>query len=885
MPNLTPSDVHTDREMKMRKRRNRSRYVMPKPILDDVEKHGHKGEPGYELLHPGHGKKPSLPTGWTARPRVGKHTRTSTAIFLGPNDYRVTYAPHDTEPSWKVERKFDAAGRQYREIGRFATPDKAFAGARNDFRKFQKQQAEKARGEAEHAAARDARIRAEREDRARRTRLAALPVRTSGRRPSRGAPNPVVEDKAPAVELPGIPDAVNVGRAEMVIRAFDYNWQKTYARMVLRLGKQGNSIDPDVRVKRSQNDGVALREYIGIENAIHAALFPETLAPKKRKTRTQIGIANPTGIQEKAITENGGRKIHVLLGNKTTGKNEGVAFKANKGQHKGQYLIVSGNGTTRVVDEPTFQQTIENSAAEDAKQMAFLSTQKWSHREKRFIPADVWERQKAEEERAIAQTLHDAEMNKFSKIERAKKWALEHGYDPEDSYWWGVFWNDPSLVRAKYEGDDEEGDQFNAPIQQKVGPPPVDIPASELPLGRRRRSIKGWRFANGKAVVAEHKQNEQPKKGVTYGPMYAWAPGDYRIYWDGKQVGDSTYPTRSAAITGLKAWLDEVMNKPRVVDVPAGPVKGRRGEPTQYGPAEIDEKGNPIPKGTRRRKRVVRKHGDPDITPPALYRAMHPGGRKGAPWDGYRLNVLPRRGEHQKKDVKREFKPKTYLNPSEAHYLRNNGPLAISDKRLGEIFNDPTVATETELSLILSAGGNKEYDGVKKIKVYVVRSGEYKMKERYDIIGQIRSKMAAGSGDRSATRSTLSEDRRQRANVKRRESGKNSYERERRQMIEDWSLDGKTMICIFCGRKVSNSSASMETPKPKALGGGYTRGNIFPAHESCNTKHGGEAQRNPKLYYEIMFSQDYYFNPKRVPPQLRKKLDPIFKKTNRKFFR
>lgn len=199
-----------------------------------------------------------------------------------------------------------------------------------------------------------------------------------------------------------------------------------------------------------------------------------------------------------------------------------------------------------------------------------------------------------------------------------------------------------------------------------------------------------------------------------------------------------------------------------------------------------------------------------------------------------------------------------FEDPGEAYYARNAGTKKITNARLKAIFEDPSKMTEEERRMVASAGGAKSLDGTDKITVSTSR-GPREL-ERYQVFGQLRSKIAPGSGDRSAQRSGLSSERREKMAAKRRESGKVSsteFGKIQKQITEDWSTDGgRSVPCVFCNKKMNPAGMSIETPKPKALGGNYKdRGGRWPAHETCNTKAGEYAQKDPIAYQEEMMKK------------------------------
>lgn len=241
------------------------------------------------------------------------------------------------------------------------------------------------------------------------------------------------------------------------------------------------------------------------------------------------------------------------------------------------------------------------------------------------------------------------------------------------------------------------------------------------------------------------------------------------------------------------------------------------------------------------------------------------------------ITVKPPRPNRGAKPTYDGFVPDNKLIPRDrALYERNNGPKAITNARLKELFLDPSKITPQEKVLIASSRSAKSIDGNSVIRGIPTSRGKRDL-ERYDLIGQLASKFAPGSGNRSTKREGISEERRQKINEKRAISGKVSstqFGQISDRIGKSWSTDGKTAICVFCGKPVRLAGMSIETPKPKAKGGGYSDpGNTWPAHKSCNTRAGAQAQKDPQTYYEDMmlkFKQ-------RVPPEVKAKLPEVYK--------
>lgn len=239
--------------------------------------------------------------------------------------------------------------------------------------------------------------------------------------------------------------------------------------------------------------------------------------------------------------------------------------------------------------------------------------------------------------------------------------------------------------------------------------------------------------------------------------------------------------------------------------------------------------------------------------------------------------VKPPRPNRGAKPTYDGFVDESKLIPRDrALYERNNGPKAITNARLKELFLDPSKITQQERVLIASSRSAKSIDGNSTIKNIPTSRGPRDL-ERYDLIGQLASKFAPGSGNRSEKREGISEERRAKMNQKRIESGKVSstqFASISEHIGKTWSTDGKTAICVFCGKPVRLQGMSVETPKPKALGGGYKDpGNTWPAHKSCNTRAGQIAQKDPQTYYEDMMKKFQ----QSVPPEVKAQLQAVYK--------
>lgn len=867
-----------------------------------IEKHGHKGEPGYELLHPGRGRSANLPLGWSGSSKEG--------VFNGPDDYRLTYDPQDKGGSWLLSRKADARGRSYTEISRHKTPTAAIGSSRKHLRGVKLQHAERARAEAAFNEVKENQKAADADARGRRRQLSALPVRVAGKKPNKGS-NPVAT-WAVDITLPGPADPVNVTETKTKIKSeYAYVWEKDYARRILRNAEKGNLIDPLDRQIVAGKVGASEVELKRIENFVLTNAFPNdpTVIAPPRKKRTQIGITNPTGMQEHAINDHGGRKIHVLMGNKRTGRNAGVVFKATKGEHRGKFVMAAWNGHVNPITDYEFKSMTDASVKNDKAEMDAFSRLKWSHVKGKFITTSEWEADKVSEQKKLDEDAADKQNDKARKIGVAAKWASDMGFDPTDSFWWAFYWNDNSLLNSGNDPDTHEPEVAAGRAPIRVGDKPgkqkivaEQIPAGELPLGRRKRSIKGWRLGGG-VVIAEHKKS-------TRGGNEA---GDYRLYQHGKEISNKHYPTLSEAMIALTRWMDWVKNRNRKRVLATPDVSQRRMRGHKPGPARdvgdidkrdwVESKHPRMPRGSDR-------GGEFASTLPNAVRFHTSSARRsaataGVPQDG------PGIFDHSKKSLKPGVKiprpahgkphitkypgggpmPKKKYTPEQAIYARNNGATKISDVRLKALKADPSSATQQEIDLLLSAATSWQMDGRNLIRgVPTVNSGKVntpRNKVMSDAAVAIARHLASNRrsvkrGDRGQI--ILRTDAR---GVKAKEKDREKKANNGRHIANAQALvladkyfgdENGTCVCIFCGDKVPRKQVSPERLKPERLGGDYWDiANLAPSCRTCNIGAATDAQHYPKEYYEnsMVRFMDYY---ETLPAATRKKLGPWFRK-------
>jgi len=240
---------------------------------------------------------------------------------------------------------------------------------------------------------------------------------------------------------------------------------------------------------------------------------------------------------------------------------------------------------------------------------------------------------------------------------------------------------------------------------------------------------------------------------------------------------------------------------------------------------------------------------------------------------GVKLTRLPHQGSEVITGPDGKSLAKKKMTPEAAIYARNNGTTKITDKRLAEIYDsmfrkgsDAKPMTPTERDLLLSAGAREAQDGDSHIRVWIVRQRKFVPKTRFFLMNTIRKEtgLRAAKGDPNALRgerghvirrTDISDSKKQAENAKRVASGRHKVNGFIRQQIMDDFGDGRTAKCIFCGRPVHIDELSVERMKPGPIGGKYDRGNMAPAHLSCNTKVGHKADKDPTGYYDDMMKK------------------------------
>jgi hypothetical protein len=663
-----------------------------------------------------------------------------------------------------------------------------------------------------------------------------------------------------AVELPGVAPLHLRNQAEEYARENYPTEKKKYAGLIIRLASKGKAQDPRYRGDQSKKYGIPLADMFDIEQQMLDIMFPKEIAQRREHESASVRLADMAEVQRSAIRAHGGRKAFVMEDNKTR------IVKATKGEHRGKFIKITANGVVNPMSDKDAQKEIDAAGAfHRAKaEKERTNPRRWVHtpiinsagkRDVRseLLPLAQWEKQKQHIRETHEAQDEQRKAIKEARIKIAQQWAESMGYDAEDSYWWGYYWNDPSLVKSQ----NVEGLASSVLGQRGShvpGTAPVTDPnilSAEHPTPRERR--KG-RVVSIPAAEASQKE------------MRGHRPGPRRdVYARDDVEGEDE----------LKQMLKEIrIEAERATRKSKKSSRARRKVQKRDAFGYIAKTEVTISKLPRDVKGHVYhfKHGWIPLDHPAAGEAKI-GRRVSGVWDhnkgsvaeGVKLKRLAHGAVNQPTGPDGKKISRKNMTPEKALYLRNNGKTAITDKRLAEIHKDRSKITPQERDLLMSAGAQEHLDGNKPIKVYVVRDRSEKPRPRFSIIANLRKEIAndlfraekkaqKGKGGHIVRRSDISDVTRSQENEKRVASGRNIFgtKKGRAEVAALFSENGRSCKCIFCGREVENRSISPERLKPGPLGGVYEISNVAPAHEDCNTKHGALADSRPNDYLEEM---------------------------------
>jgi hypothetical protein len=719
------------------------------------------------------------------------------------------------------------------------------------------------------------------------------------------------------VEAPTIPGPANLQRSKEAERFANQEFKETeakYAGLIIRLAKKGKTQDPAYRGNIKTKYGISPKRQMEIERSVYEKLYPETAPKEKRRNR----FGGPTNNQQTEEMERHGGRSSLPLS--TSPNNPPHLFKANKGENRGKWMVVSWNGHAEVIDDKEAdrlrQESKEfwgNRMAKQKKRVKVVmpvwesvpkrggGTKREKHYEERWItvPAYLrnkdgnlvpWEDRQKELRRDrihVMELEEEKRLEKEEKIQIARDWADKMGFDGDDSYWWGFYWDDPSLIsNAKNRGQQDDAVvpfEVNQPtarqrrkgrsLGEKGALPSGDLDARDY-RGRRpgakgsRKGDEDFQSSRQPPTQADRERSEREWE--------RWREKEARRIArrrGKKNNGDVAKSVREVRKARHPFWDGDGVQG-------AGQPRNKHGEWTSGGRAlarlasEVGERTAVA----QYRTTTTRRSGASAGT--ATSRSARKTLGVGTAFDHSEktIAIKPPRPNRGGKPWYEGILPESKLSQvGDAYYQRNNGTTAISDARLAQLFENPSKATANEKKLIASARGAKSIDGDRLIKIKTA-SGT-KSRPRYDVIGQIAGKMVPGSGNRSGgaqARSGRSKEALARAQEKRRASGKeNSLQQQKKVEViaKDWAMSSTSVPCVHCGKAVRKSQISIETPKSKKIGGNYKdRGGMWPAHESCNTKAGAAANANPQLYLQDMMKKFQ----RNVPPSVKKNLPHVY---------
>lgn len=639
-----------------------------------------------------------------------------------------------------------------------------------------------------------------------------------------------------------------------------------YAELLARLmQRKGITQDPAVRGEMAEKYGSSSKRLKEVEQKVHDFLFPsgQKEGPKKPAVNIEGGRGRVTTQQRKTMLDNGARKGISLAGN---AERPEYMFKANRGENRGKFMKVSRNGSLSPMSE------------EDARNAAVESKRFWTnwHTNNAARNEELRARKREEQARLGAESAANREQIKERKINAARAWARENGYDEEDSYWWAFFWNDTTLLKVQH--DDAQG--------KKIMGEPIAMPQAErrkmdpkmlegllaLPDDFDTRKMRGFRPEGPNANKNDEDFVEASSESRTTDPEWESRQRDRQIKYDNLmkkrfEKYKARRPGSKMSFIQFKQNFEQGITKALIGwdgdgVQGAGQPRGRRGQWTRgtgglsslaealstSPPKGATSRGGASPKGTAqnfdKKKQTIAAGLKPEKPQKGSTHVTSPGGQ--------------------------EVKRATQYGIEEAYYHRNNGAKKITNERLKEIFEDRTKVTQDEFDLISSAKTDKRFDGTDLIRIQAVRSGgAARVNERYVLMKNLKTLLGqdyvkrSGKAERGAGGQVLlhgKEDKRAAAqrnkdNVKRAANMRNTVNAQvRSQMLNDFG-DGKRAKCIICGKSVNASEISPERMKPGPMGGKYERGNIAPAHVSCNTATATEAQYKPEEYYQKRMAQ------------------------------
>lgn len=678
--------------------------------------------------------------------------------------------------------------------------------------------------------------------------------------------------EAERLPFPGRPTADQVQALNKWAKKNMKDEEAKYAGLIARLLlRRQVTQDPKIRGDMSRRYGITPKRLVEIEQDVHEFLFPPNKGPDRKTQVARLrGIAPDISKPQIDNMLALGARSSTPEANPPKGKNPTRVFKINKGPQRGKWASVTWDGEVKTLTDKQAQKAVADSRVAWTKRLL----ERWKTDKERRAKLDAAREQQREANDA------DRKLEREIKIAAAQKWAIKNNLDPDDSYWWALYWNDASLLKSQ---DDKTSTPIKVGLSEIMVREKMDPAILEGLLALPdidARDMRGHRPGSRKAVKGDEDFEEAKPESRQDAPE--WEDRNLSAQLKHQRRLRAAYERYKAKHPKSKITIGEFTeyyynNKMRIPGGTGGKIKKAKnplwdgdgvqvpGQPRGKGGRWTDGVGGSAlgaaaramdlgDAGSRRHhgstpRRVARVTGTPVL-----------GSKKSAFKNGQlqvKLNRLPRGGKHVMEDAKGKPLQSKPMTPEEAIVRRNVGSSAISNARLKAIWEayikSGKMPSQREYDLIVSAGGQRHIDGDTENIRTKLKSGASVSKSRSDLFTMLRSQWAVGSGDRSHKRAGISTESREKAKAKRRESLKwNSatQAQKRDQLAEIFSDDGHSSICIFCGDRVMNTRMSLETIKPKSAGGTYTIGDMVPAHRQCNERGNKLAQANPKLYYK-----------------------------------
>lgn len=259
--------------------------------------------------------------------------------------------------------------------------------------------------------------------------------------------------KVESLPNPGKPTSQQVTDARKWAKQNMPENEAKYSEMIARLlQRRGITQDPQKRGELAERYDIPSSRLLEIEEQTYAHMFPKGKRQSQRKRDLTGGSPNVTSQQLKTMREDGAIRAFPYGDNSNRPKR---LYKATKGSRRGGFYSVDWNGTARKVDESEVDGIKEASRdlvkreIENVKRMRQRNLERRREQNRNVVEDDI---------------LREAQRER--RIDEAKRWAAANGLDPDDSHWWGFYWNEPGLVRSQ--STDAEKEKNKAAGREKA---------------------------------------------------------------------------------------------------------------------------------------------------------------------------------------------------------------------------------------------------------------------------------------------------------------------------------------------------------------------------------------------------------------------------------